>query len=175
MFGASRVVLMQKGALATVDTIYVNFLDSFIRDMLPAAGGFTFTCNKKQGAVLILKDKAIHQSINDLGRVDAYIKKHRKSWYTFATDHHKLRLTMGDLVMVTGFDKTSRWALAAFTERSESASIHFGVGLPSGDASVFVKGEWGRQEGVQSRSGPPGPRKRTAKYDQCIFQLNSER
>ncbi|KAL0948303.1 hypothetical protein HGRIS_010895 [Hohenbuehelia grisea] len=136
---------------------------------LPGSAGIQFTCSDRQGAVLLLTRKGIREDILALDLCKEYAKEHYESWYDFANRQLRLGLNNGDIILVTGCDKTAEWATAAFNERSRGVGISFYGGFPMvGGAEVSLSGSWQTGTSVQHRSGPVSDCG-DVKYDQTIF------
>jgi hypothetical protein len=83
-----------------------------------------------------------------------YIQKHHRSWLQFAKDNDRPVL-LHELIFVTGCDKTSDWACAAFSDKSNSASIEFQAGDTTIlEGSVKIWGSWTSKSSVDSHAGP---------------------
>ena len=122
---------------------------------MPVGGGISFECVKNQGAVLVMGDIAYRQDAVDLARFSDYIIANHRTWLAFANDHLGRGLSVTDLILVTGCDKTSDWACAAWADISHSASASFMVdapGLVQGNASIW--GRWESSSSVDRNAGP---------------------
>ena len=81
-----------------------------------------------------------------------YILTHHDSWFSFAKKNGR-NIDVSDLILVTGCDKTSDWACAAFSKTSSSASASLQVGgFVQGGLRVW--GCWEREGSVFSNEGP---------------------
>lgn len=93
-------------------------------------------------------DMAYRQDVLELRRFSDYIIQNYHSWLTFANDTLGRGVSLEDLVLVTGCDKTSQCACAAWSDSSHSASASFVADTPgfvTGRASI-----WGRWESSNS-------------------------
>jgi hypothetical protein len=103
-------------------------------------GGFTFECNKEQGAALILRESAHRTNALRKNAFTRYVLENHSKWLKFANDVEQRGITADQLVMVTGCDKTSEWACAAFSASSKQVGLEFHVGNVSvvqGGVSVW--------------------------------------
>lgn len=119
-----------------------------------AGAGFNFECSHQQGAVLILGDVAYRQDALDKRRFAEYIVRRHRSWLAFANKLGR-DLSLTDLILVTGCDRTSEWACAAWSEKTKSARLSFIAGIPGvaqGNLSL-----WGRWESSHSLDKNVGP------------------
>jgi hypothetical protein len=101
---------------------------------VPVSGSFqvSFSCSKKQGAVLSLPFDARREDTFRKGDFRSYIVAHCERWLSFAQGNGLDVERMEELILVTGCDRTQPWALAAFTSTAMSASIAFDVSVLSG-------------------------------------------
>ena len=122
---------------------------------MQAGGGVSFECVKNQGAVLVMGDIAYRQDAVDLARFSDHIVANHRTWLAFANERLGRGLSVTDLILVTGCDKTSNWACAAWSDSSHSASASFVVeapGLVQGSASIW--GHWESSSSVDRNAGP---------------------
>ena len=113
-------------------------------------------CSKKQGASLILGDEAYRQDVDEDQRLGEYFREHYDLWHNFAVAHGRDVAPPG-LRFVTGCDKTSDWACAAWCTGISSAEMKFfasATGVLDGHISL-----WGRWESRQSPDNNVGPRR----------------
>ena len=125
------------------------------RTFLKTGGGFGFECSRQQGALLIMGDVAYREDASNQKEFSEYIIKHHRSWLDFA---HSLgrELSPSDLILVDGCDKTSKWACAAWSEKTQSMRLNFvarAPGIAEGSAEL-----WGRWVSSQSLDKNVGPR-----------------
>lgn len=136
---------------------------------MPTGAGIEFACSDSQGAVLFLRRRAIRQDTYRKQAFEHYIRRHFRSWYQFANDRHEFGLGNGEIMLVTGCDKTAEWASAVFTHKGRRAKISLFGGLPTViSGELTLTGSWETSSDVQHRSGPicdPG----NVKYDQTVF------
>ncbi|KAN0131606.1 hypothetical protein V8E53_010448 [Lactarius tabidus] len=85
----------------------------------------SFTCRSSPGAFLSLPFSGISEDAIRTKGFDTYIRKHCDSWLEFATIND-FDVQLEDIVLVTGCDLTSSWAMAAFIDSSET-EISLGV------------------------------------------------
>lgn len=90
-----------------------------------AGAGIQFSCSKSQGAVLFLRRRAIREDTCSRMDFKDYILQNYRSWYHFANDRLRRGVKSGQIMLVTGCDKTAEWASAVFADRNRSAGITF--------------------------------------------------
>lgn len=97
-----------------------------------------------------------------------YIIRHHESWYTLANDR-KLHIRREDILLVSGWIKTSAWAVAALVGEGQSHAFSLGAeGLSVAQAHFEVERSAEVEMSVLQRSGPlvlSNPERR----DQCLF------
>lgn len=164
-------------------------LTTYFSALVQAEAGIHFQCSNKIGAVLVLKQPATRQDALPCKRLADYIRRYHTSWLEFANDRHQRGIEASDLILVSGHDVTSEWALAAFTEAQRGASIFFRGGYSAlAGGGLSLAGTWDSVMSAQHRSGPPNmpsPRPSSilstisawkggdvpipVKQDQCVF------
>ncbi|KIM76680.1 hypothetical protein PILCRDRAFT_12564 [Piloderma croceum F 1598] len=120
-----------------------------------AGGGFSFECSHQQGALLIMGGDAYREDASNQLDFSEYIIKHHRSWLDFA---HSLGcdLSLSDLILVDGCDKTSEWACAAWSGKSSSSlRLNFVAGAPGiADGTACLWGQWDSSESLDKNVGP---------------------
>ncbi|KAF8575467.1 hypothetical protein K439DRAFT_1369932, partial [Ramaria rubella] len=81
-------------------------------------GSVSFQCSRQSGAVLIPGDDADRQDALRKLSFFNYIRQYHGSWLVFANESRERGIDLNDLVLVTGCDRTSAWAVAAFSDKS---------------------------------------------------------
>lgn len=115
---------------------------------------YTFTTSKQEGAILIPGgDIEVADVLEDHAYI-RYMVENAASWLEFATKKNNRNIRLIDLVLVTGWDKTTSWACVAFSQRSREMNLTFDIG-----AGTMQGGAWGRWSnivfpGVYAHSGP---------------------
>ncbi|KAF8516244.1 hypothetical protein JB92DRAFT_2272784 [Gautieria morchelliformis] len=118
-------------------------------------GGFTFECTKEQGAALILREDAHRTNALQKTTFTRYVRENHSKWLKLANNVHERGISADQLLMVTGCDKTSEWACAAFLASSSQIGLEFqigNVGVAQGGVSVW--GSWNHCQSVEVHSGP---------------------
>ena len=115
--------------------------------------GFRFACETGSGGVLILKDVMKREDILAGPHLKDYVVTYHESWYAFAS-FKGIDLGGQDLMLVTGQDTTSSWAVAAFTQKKKECAIEFHVGYGGAAAHIALAGSWANINSVEHRSGP---------------------
>ncbi|KAA1471739.1 hypothetical protein DENSPDRAFT_133062 [Dentipellis sp. KUC8613] len=167
--------------------------------VVPAGGKLSlqFACSRRKGAVLVLPEKAVREDTKRRGAYKEYLREHCERWHAL-TEQLKLDLRMEDLVLVTGCDRTTTWAVAAFTNTEFDSQIQLSVELAGVEAASFASSlSWSHDENAQRHWGPdpessvsmnelsgavtngedvstsssPGKRLKpiNTKYNQCVF------
>jgi hypothetical protein len=114
--------------------------------------GLSFECQKSAGAVLIMDDVAYRQDAIENDHYRRYILEHHNSWLSFAKKQGR-NIDLSELILVTGCDKTSDWACAAFSKTSKSASASLQVG-GCVRGGLHVWGRWEHEGSVFANEGP---------------------
>ena len=96
----------------------------------------SFTCNRRcKGAFLSLPFNGVRKDAILTKAFEAYIRKHCDSWLEFAVaNYHDVRLE--DIILVTGCDLTSSWAMAAFVH-SLNPELSLNVQISGAEIATF--------------------------------------
>ncbi|KAI9511929.1 hypothetical protein F5148DRAFT_183104 [Russula earlei] len=133
----------------------------------PDPGQLSFSCARKQGAVLCLPVQAQREDTIARGIFRDYIIKHIDDWFDF-TEWLGLGIDqMEDIILVTGRDRTKTCTNVAFSETDiqTEASVRFGV-----DISERLGIQWRfAREHVLGAVLNPGRSGKDLPEDQCIF------
>jgi hypothetical protein len=99
-------------------------------------------------------DVAYREDASNQKEFVEYIMKHHRSWLDFA---HVLGrdLSLSDLILVDGCDKTSEWACAAWSEKTSDMELNFVAGVPGiAEGSACLWGRWDSSESLDRNVGP---------------------
>ena len=87
---------------------------------------------RSEGAFLSLPFDGVKKDVIRTRYFEAYIRQHCDSWLEFAiTNDHNVRLE--DIILVTGCDLTSSWAMAAFVNPS---NLEISLGMRASEAGI---------------------------------------
>ncbi|KAJ6614622.1 hypothetical protein B0H10DRAFT_2221186 [Mycena sp. CBHHK59/15] len=112
---------------------------------LPIGAGAVveITTSSKETAVLLLPDGASRWDLRPLQIFRDYALKHTQSWYAFLNGPLGRMVGNGDLYLVTGFDKSSSWSVAALDNHSEDCTISLKLKAAQvGSAGASCAWEW---------------------------------
>ncbi|KAG6811079.1 hypothetical protein H0H92_009107 [Tricholoma furcatifolium] len=88
---------------------------------------FRFKCTSDRGALFFQETQMKRELVVQDLYPDEYMKKHCDAWLAFAREN-RIRLSFGELLLVTECSKTGAWASAVYSDGSEEFSISFSVG-----------------------------------------------
>lgn len=106
-----------------------------------------------KGASLMLSSPAYREDAIDLGRLGAYLRDHYDSWYDFAVAQGRT-VPQSGLFFVTGCDKTSDWACAAWSDSTADAELTFSTSVFGFLAGFSIWGRWKSNESLDTNAGP---------------------
>ncbi|EIM79906.1 uncharacterized protein STEHIDRAFT_172904 [Stereum hirsutum FP-91666 SS1] len=122
--------------------------------LVPLSGGISFECFREQGAVLAISEDATRQDAHLLVNYETYMLENCSRWLALV-EMQGLGLRMEDIVLVTGCDLTSAWAVAAFTDSGVDASVQLHVGAtPAGAVDIGTNVSWRNERNVERHWGP---------------------
>ncbi|KDQ54312.1 hypothetical protein JAAARDRAFT_697179 [Jaapia argillacea MUCL 33604] len=111
-----------------------------------------------------------------------YMLENYRSWFDFAVDQCGCEIEVSDLILVTGCDLTTQWAMAAFSTTDVRASASVGGQVPGAISAKFsLKGGWTTTRFVHHHWGPqpsrwmtkapetPSSQPTDKLPDQCVF------
>ncbi|KZT25674.1 hypothetical protein NEOLEDRAFT_1064514 [Neolentinus lepideus HHB14362 ss-1] len=148
------------------------------------SGEFSFSCSRERGAALILFDQAYRNDVLITELFEEYFLANYESWLTFA---HRLKrgVSLDDIILVTGRDVTSDWAMAVFSQGETKGKADLGADTSLGFSATFgMEFGWKTEGIVHSHSGPlpvepPSPHskgkarapvsRQNKDWDQCVF------
>lgn len=131
------------------------------------SGGVSFESCREQGAVLAISEDATRQDAHLLVNYQEYMLENCSRWLCLS-DIQGLGLRMEDIVLVTGCDLTSAWAVAAFTDRGVDASVQLHVGTTAGTVDLGANISWRNERNVERHWGP----RRRAAFDNGPTYMN---
>jgi hypothetical protein len=115
---------------------------------------YHFKSSKRAGAILAHKGDIDVQDVLEYPSFQRCIRKNYASWLTFANDSCNHGICLLDLVLVTGFHKTSYWACAAFESSSE---VTHGLTLDAGSVNIWATWGGGLSDAAWGHAGPLRP------------------
>ena len=123
--------------------------------VISMGGELKFSCKRQLGAVLLIDRPAERKDVMFSIDLKQYTATNCQSWLRFARDTLRRDLQLKDLLLVTGRDLASRWAMATFFDRTFEGDISFKVGQ-SGLAEIRggLMGSWSSVIGIPARCGP---------------------
>lgn len=116
---------------------------------------YSFTCNGKQGATVTLGSPGKQELLLRNQTFREYVYNNHAYWYDFALKK-KHEVQPSDIILVSGFVKTSEWALNIFgnSSKSHEFSVEATVGdFVSADFSVAADAHFDMP--MVKRAGPP--------------------
>ena len=88
-----------------------------------SSSGITFSCRKRQGALLALPQEGLGKDVIRTKVFEDYIRDHVDSWFSFAQRRRLDVERMEDLVLVTGCTLAKSWGAAAFVDSTQDAEV----------------------------------------------------
>ncbi|KAF9812914.1 hypothetical protein IEO21_05910 [Rhodonia placenta] len=138
-----------------------------------------YECTDDQGALLVLETPAVREELHQIRRLKNYFSKNINDWHTFAAGEIGLEKKPEEILFVRGWVKTTRWAVAAFTNQAKSAKISFDGNFASPatasfalEASESIAPQHDRRSGPEDRlrgEGHHHAREPAWPADQCVF------
>lgn len=127
------------------------------------------SASSRETAVLILQDGASRVDLRGLQTFRDYALKHAQSWYAFVNGRLGWMVATGDLYLITGVDKSSKWSVAAWENRSEDLSLSLKLKAAQfGSAGGSCTWEWETATSF-AKSGPTREPDESPAKDQTLF------
>ncbi|KAH8103698.1 hypothetical protein DFH11DRAFT_1488286, partial [Phellopilus nigrolimitatus] len=137
-----------------------------------AGARIRLVCERRRGAALITKNIIKCEDAVREKALKEYMLANCDSWHEFAISEGR-DIQLHDIILVTGCDLTTDWAMATFNERSSGVEVSFEVGSPSlvVSAGVSLWGKWSSTVEIPYRCGPilPSTESLTDPFNQCVF------
>ncbi|KIK94598.1 hypothetical protein PAXRUDRAFT_33442 [Paxillus rubicundulus Ve08.2h10] len=115
-----------------------------------------FTSTSAAGATLVLPEGAGTEDLLSLGALMKEAKEKGESWYHYAYfDRERTTINNDSLYLVTGYHKTSSWAVAAFSDASCSGG--FNAAFTAGqvvEGNIAAAYSWQVTNSIHWRVGP---------------------
>ncbi|PCH41795.1 hypothetical protein WOLCODRAFT_71418 [Wolfiporia cocos MD-104 SS10] len=90
-----------------------------------STGGLNFQCTDEQGALLVLKEDAVHEELHPSRKMMRYMSQNHASWYIFAAKRLNIHVAREGIVFVRGFIKTADWVVATWIQEGRSSQFYF--------------------------------------------------
>lgn len=139
-----------------------------LRDRKGLGAGYSFKCKEQKGALVISGDYGASCFVLNNRIFREYVRRHHRSWcelaYTIGHDR-----SPEEILFVTGWLKTSEWAIAAILSEGRSHSFTLSADVGSSLAQAKLHAEVSQEVEVSAihRSGPVGVTER--RHNQCLF------
>ncbi|KAF8589934.1 hypothetical protein K439DRAFT_1303893, partial [Ramaria rubella] len=113
-----------------------------------------FESSASTGAILLTNHKTYREDVVRIARMEKYMLEHAESWLEFASEDDR-GIGLEDLMLITGYDVTSEYAMAAFSNTERVVGIEFQAGVTAvASASIAVWGSWQANTSVHHNCGP---------------------
>ncbi|GJJ14463.1 hypothetical protein Clacol_008727 [Clathrus columnatus] len=104
-----------------------------------AEAGLSYECAEEKGAILFVAEDAVTRNALNKIQLAKLIQENIENWMEFTKRKGRdVRIT--DLVLVTGYVRTTTWVAAAFRQKSQWCKFKVGGVLPVGEAKLEL---WG--------------------------------
>ena len=112
-----------------------------------------FESSASEGAILTMPRGARSEDLGNLSRFREYAADNVANWYRFVNGPRGREAKNGDVRLVVGFDKTTSWGIATFSNQTQQNSCRLKFGPSERDsASTYT---WSENSGVADvRAGP---------------------
>ncbi|KAF8266750.1 hypothetical protein EI94DRAFT_138204 [Lactarius quietus] len=123
-----------------------------------------FLCTKKQGAALSLPVAALREDTVSRAHFGKWMTRHIESWFAFS-QRHGMEIEMEDIVLVTGFHRTTSRSNDVFND-GQNSRVSLRVQTPGNGTTVHWQVLGQRHHGAMLSSGPSWE---TLAQNQCLF------
>ena len=128
---------------------------TFPSSVVVQGASYKFSCHSSRGAIAVLGDAGHQKWYISNRQFRQYIAKHHASWCDFA-EEKGYEVPADAIVLVSGWLKTSEWAIATFSNEGKSHEISFNASAGSYASAAFeVSAAKEVQMSVEQRCGPP--------------------
>ncbi|KAF8513570.1 hypothetical protein BU17DRAFT_53153, partial [Hysterangium stoloniferum] len=122
--------------------------------VVAAGGSIQFESTASSGAILLTPNKTYRVDAVRIPRMEKYARLNVESWLQLAIDEDFGPTALEDMMLITGYDLTSEYAMAAFSNSNRSLSFDFQAGLSAASTNVSVWGSWQNTASVGHNCGP---------------------
>ncbi|KDR67739.1 hypothetical protein GALMADRAFT_79635, partial [Galerina marginata CBS 339.88] len=92
-----------------------SYLSSASIELERDPSGLVFESSASEGAILTMPVGSNSEDLREKRRIRAYISTHAEDWYKYANIIRGREAKNGDIRLVVGFDKTTTWGMATFS------------------------------------------------------------
>ncbi|KDR69302.1 hypothetical protein GALMADRAFT_927473 [Galerina marginata CBS 339.88] len=145
-----------------------------------AAGALTFESSASEGAILTMPLGSISEDVTVFAKFRKYLAANAERCYRFILGVLEREPRNGEVLLVTGWDKTRAWGMATFSKATaQQAPVRLQF-LPTEQENAGITYNWASSEYAVVRAGPGArekarismadPAQEGAEYDnQCLF------
>ncbi|KDR72721.1 hypothetical protein GALMADRAFT_228990 [Galerina marginata CBS 339.88] len=114
-------------------------------------GGLLFESSASEGAILTMPVGSNSEDLGNVSLFRRYAALHAENWYNYVNLVRGREAGNGDIRLVTGFDKTSAWGMATFSNMSDPLQLAFRPKEHSGVGQTY---DWEYSGAAEVRAGP---------------------
>ena len=103
-----------------------------LRVITPTPSGIVFESSASEGAVLTMPRGARSEDLANFARFREYAAANVAEWYKFVNGPRGREAKNGDVRLVVGFDKTTSWGIATFSNQTQQSNCRLKFGLSEG-------------------------------------------
>ncbi|KDR71081.1 hypothetical protein GALMADRAFT_804015 [Galerina marginata CBS 339.88] len=116
--------------------------------------GLIFESSASEGAILTLPDGSNSEDLGNKKKLLDYLSAHGEEMYRCALIDHGRIFKNGDLRVVTGYDKTTNWGMAAFSNSTAEADSFRLKFRPRDQGSLGRTYSWESSGNAEVKTGP---------------------
>ncbi|KAF8908553.1 hypothetical protein CPB84DRAFT_163056 [Gymnopilus junonius] len=119
--------------------------------------GLTFKTDASEGALLTMPVGSQSEDVVNIRHVRQFIAQHAEAWYMYALGVRGREAKNGDLRVVIGYDKTTAWGMATFSDATSQEGpclLRFLSTEDSRSGTPYQTYFWEYSGTAQVRSGP---------------------
>jgi hypothetical protein len=140
--------------------------------------GLTFESSASEGAILAMPDGAFHEELGNMTKFRDYVSVHALNWYKFVNGPRGREAQNGDVRVVVGCYKTTRWGMATFanTSSAQQSNLRFQFRQQQSQHNAGTVYVWEHSGIAEVRVGPePGENEELGETpahqlpNQCLF------
>ncbi|KAF8810220.1 TPR-like protein [Phlegmacium glaucopus] len=153
---------------------------SIKRSQTSNTSGIVFESSASEGAILTMPRGANSEDLGNSAAFRDYVAANVADWYKFVNGRRGREAKNGDVRLVVGFDKTTSWGIATFSNQStqNNCRLRFGPSETAGPASAGTY-TWELSGVAEVKAGPGSKRNDELRRDsdppdiqfenQCLF------
>ena len=132
---SASVKISQSSSAISCVRMLIHIIVSWLRT-LSLCRDIIFESSASEGAILTMPRGARSEDLRNKATFREYAAANIANWYRYANGPRGLEAKNGEIRLVVGFDKTTSWGIATFTNQTQQNSCRLKFGPSEGDSTT---------------------------------------